>query len=98
MTKFWKNYKVQKFANFRIKIIPNVDSLWSYFEKKNSLQWFSMRKESDLLYFYLKTVKIVEKSEIFWKVPEIAEDHNFRTEYATNVKFVSRCAVLDFQP
>ena len=48
--------------------------------------------------FLLKTVKIVQKSEIFQKIPEIAEEHNFGTEYARNVKFVSKCAVLDTLP
>ena len=38
---------------------------------------------------------IVQKSEIFRKIPEIAEDHNFGTEYAKNVKLGSQCAVLD---
>ena len=28
----------------------------------------------------------VQKSQIFWKILEIAEDHNFGTEYARNVK------------
>ena len=40
-------------------------------------------------------VKMVQKSKIFLKIPEIADDHNFGTEYARNVKFVSKCAVLD---
>ena len=39
--------------------------------------------------------RIVQKAEIFQKIPEIAEDHNFGTEYARNVKFVSKCADLD---
>ena len=47
-----------------------------------------MKKESDLHYFYLWTVKIIQKSE----------DHNFGTEHARNVKFVSKCAVLDTLP
>ena len=34
-----------------------------------------MKKESDLYYFYLETVKIFQKSEIFRKIPEIADDH-----------------------
>ena len=40
-------------------------------------------------------VKIVQKFEIFWKIPEIDEDHNFEIEYARNVKFVSKCAIAD---
>ena len=27
--------------------------------------------------------------------PEIADDHNFGTEYARDMKFVSKCVVLD---
>ena len=41
-------------------------------------------------------VKIVRKSEIFRKIPEIADVHNFRTEYARNMKFVSKCVVWIF--
>ena len=37
----------------------------------------------------------VQKSEIFRKIPEIADDHNFETEYARNMKFVSKGIVLD---
>ena len=40
-------------------------------------------------------VKIVQKSASFRKITEIVEGHNFGTEYARNVKFVSQCAVLD---
>ena len=44
------------------------------------------------------SVKLVQKSEIFRKNPEIADLHNFGTECARNVKFVSKCAVLDILP
>ena len=37
----------------------------------------------------------VKKSETFWKIPEITDDHNFGTENVRNMKFVSKCAVLD---
>ena len=57
-----------------------------------------MKKESDLHYFYLEMVIFVQKSEIFWKIPEIADDHNFGTEYARDMKFVSKCVVLDTLP
>ena len=74
---FWS---FQKFANFRIKksyqIIPTNDFPW--------------KKESDLHYLYLKTLKIVKKSEIFLKFLEIAEEHTFRS-----VNFLSNCAALD---
>ena len=40
-------------------------------------------------------VNFVQKSEIFRKFPEIADDHNSRTEYARDMKFVSKCVVLD---
>ena len=48
-----------------------------------------MKKEPDLHYFYLQVVKIVEKSENLRKIPNTFDDHNFGTEYAKNVKFVS---------
>ena len=41
------------------------------------------------------TVNIVQKSKIFRKTQEIADDHYFGTEYARNVKFELKCAVLD---
>ena len=37
----------------------------------------------------------VKKSEIFRKIPEIADNHSFGTEYARDMKFVSKCVVLD---
>ena len=37
----------------------------------------------------------VQKSNIFRKIPEIADDHNFETECAKDMKFVSKCVVLD---
>ena len=37
----------------------------------------------------------VQKSEIFRKILEIVDDHNFGTEYVRDMKFVSKCAVLD---
>ena len=40
-------------------------------------------------------VIFVQKSEIFQKIPEIADDHSFRTDYAREMKFVSKCVVLD---
>ena len=43
-------------------------------------------------------VKIIQKSEILQKIQEIAEDHNFGTKHARNVKFVSKCAVLGTLP
>ena len=47
------------------------------------------KKESEV------TVKIVQKSKIFRKISEIADDHNFGTEFARNVKFEVKCAVFD---
>ena len=44
---------------------------------------------------YLQTVNFVQKSEIFLKFPEIADDHNFGTEYARDIKLVSKCVALD---
>ena len=37
----------------------------------------------------------VQKFEICQKIPEIAKDHNFGTEYARDMKFASKCVVLD---
>ena len=43
-------------------------------------------------------VIFVQKSEIFQKIPEIADHHNFGTEYVRDIKFVSKCVVLDALP
>ena len=40
-------------------------------------------------------VSFVQKSKIFRKLPEIADDHNSGTEYARDMKFVSKRVVLD---
>ena len=40
-------------------------------------------------------VEIVQKFELFRKIPEIADSSNFGTEYARDVKVVSKCVVLD---
>ena len=46
-------------------------------------------------FFYLQTVNFVQKSKIFQKFPEIADDHNSGTKYARDMKFVSKCVLLD---
>ena len=85
----------------RIKIIPNEDSLGLILKKTFPSMIFHEKKESDLyhLYYFLLThSRLVQKFEKFGKIPEIAEDHNFGTEYAKNVEFVSKYAVLDTLP
>ena len=56
---------------------------------------FREKKKSDLHYFHLQAVNFVQKSEIFRKFSEIADDHNSGTEYARDMKFVSKCVVLN---
>ena len=36
--------------------------------------------------------------KFYAKISEIDDDHNFGTKYARNMKFVSKCAVLDTLP
>ena len=36
------------------------------------------------------------KTEIFWKIPEIADDHNYGTEHARNLRFVSKMCVFGY--
>ena len=40
-------------------------------------------------------VNFVQKSNIFWKFLEIANDSNSGTECARDMKFVSRCVVFN---
>ena len=40
-------------------------------------------------------MKITQKSEIFGKIRETADDHNFGTEYARFLKLTLKCAVLN---
>ena len=67
LTNFGKNTNF-KFANFKIKIEPNVDS-FSLILKKTFPPMIFCEKKSDLHYFYLQTVNFVQKSEIFQKLP-----------------------------
>ena len=52
-------------------------------------------KKNQIYITFTKTFEIVQKSEIFRKNPEIADSHNFGTEYASDMKIVSKCVVLD---
>ena len=38
---------------------------------------------------------ICSKIEIFRKIPEITDDHDFGTENVRDMNFVSKCVVLD---
>ena len=40
-------------------------------------------------------VIFVQTSQTFRKIPEIADDHNFGTEYGRDMKFVSKYVALD---
>ena len=56
---------------------------------------FPEKNNQIYIIFYLQTINLIQKSEIFRNFPEIADDHNSGTEYARDIKFVSICVVLD---
>ena len=83
---FWKNHKFQKFANFRIEIEPMVDS-FSLILKKTFPSMFFREKR---IRFTLFTLFLLINGHIcskIWNFPEIADDYNFGTEYARDMKF-----------
>ena len=81
-----------EFAIFEIKIVPNV----AYFDlilKKTFSSPMIFHEKKNQIYVTYKRSKLF-KNRNFLEIPEIADDHNFRTEYAKNMKFVSKSAVL----
>ena len=88
---FWEKHKFWKFANFRIKIKPAVDS-FSLILKKTFPPMIFHEKIIRFTLFLLTNGHFCSK---IWNFPEIADDHNSGTEYAGRMKFVSKCVVLD---
>ena len=86
----WENHNFQKLANFRMKIIPNEDS-FGLILKKTFSSVISYEKRMRFTLFLL--IKGQNYSKIL-NFTENAEDHNFGTEHARNVTFLSKCAVL----
>ena len=90
---FWENHKIQKFANFRIKIKLNVDS-FSLIWKKTFPPVIFWAKKIGIRFtlFLFINGHICSKIQNFL---ENADDHNLGTKHATYMKFVSKCIVLD---
>ena len=88
---FWKNHKFKKFTNFRIKIEPNVNSFGLTLKKTFPSMIFHEKRIRFAL-FLLINGHICSKIRHF---PEIADDHSFGTEYARDMKFMSKCVLLD---
>ena len=84
LTNFGKS-QISKFADFRIKIEPNVDSFGLILRKTFPSIIFQKKKNQVYIIFTYKRPYLFKNSEIFRKIPEIADGHNFGTEYARDV-------------
>ena len=67
----------------------------SYIEENIPINDFPWKKNFRFTLFLLINIHICLKTGIFRKILEIKDDHNFGTEYARDMKFVSKCVVLD---
>ena len=103
LTIFEKNHKFQRFANFRIKIEPIVDSFSLILKKTFSSKIFREQKKISFtpflltngFFFFFFFFVFFFNQKFSGKILEITDDHNFGTQYARDMKFVSKCVVLD---
>ena len=80
-----------------MKIKPIVDSFFFFrlILKKTFPSMIFREKRIRFILFLPINGHICQKSKNLRKIPEIADDHNFGTDYARDMKFVSKCVVLD---
>ena len=69
---FWKNHKFQKFANFRIKVVPIIDSFGLILKKTFPSMIFSEKKNQICIIFTYKRSKLFKNPKFsgkFRKLP-----------------------------
>ena len=71
---FLQNYKFQKFANFRIKIIPNVDSFGLVLKKTFPSMIFHKKRIRFTLFLLING----KKKFLIRNFLEITSDHNIQ--------------------